>query len=335
MKKISLVIILALCALSARGQGVLNVRINEVLVVNQQSIVDDYGMHDSWVELFNTGYESVDVGGCWLAVRHADRFDAEGNKLISKYLIPRSGAGTAMPPLSYKVFYCEGTGTKGAFYTNFTLDGDVDMVLLYDASGREVISAFKMPVGYVPVADVSLGLVGHEEPESFIFPKVGAAERRTLTQDRYLDRIAAGLKHQPEVLERSTPGATNDVDAETPRHELFRRSDPYGIVMSAIAMIVVFGALILIFWVIKLFGKAMMARTSSRETKSIGEPVVDKKSRAGYSAEEVAAIGLALRLYQDDLHVEEAKVITINRVGRMYSPWNSKIYNISELPPKK
>ena len=80
---------MALCGLGVSAQGVLNVRINEVLVLNENDIVDDYGVRESWVELFNTGYERVNVGGCYLGIRYADRYDSDGNKLIKKYYILR------------------------------------------------------------------------------------------------------------------------------------------------------------------------------------------------------------------------------------------------------
>ena len=90
---------MALCGLGVSAQGVLNVRINEVLVLNENDIVDDYGVRESWVELFNTGYERVNVGGCYLGIRYADRYDADGNKLIKKYYIPRNNPATSIEPL--------------------------------------------------------------------------------------------------------------------------------------------------------------------------------------------------------------------------------------------
>ena len=53
MRKFCLLVVMALCGLGVSAQGVLNVRINEVLVLNENDIVDDYGVRESWVELFN------------------------------------------------------------------------------------------------------------------------------------------------------------------------------------------------------------------------------------------------------------------------------------------
>jgi Na+-transporting methylmalonyl-CoA/oxaloacetate decarboxylase gamma subunit len=344
MRKFLLTCIVTLICLPAFGQGVLNVRINEVLVENRENIIDGYGNHGAWIELFNSGYESVNIGSCYLAVRFADRFDENGNKLIKKYFIPNADPATSMSSLEYKLFFCEGTDTKGTFYTNFTLsEGKVDMVILYTSNGKDIISIFRLPDDYVPVPDVSWGLIGHEEPESFIFPQVSLKEKNEWKEagiahldDYYLDQLASRHKYQPRALQRATPGATNETMAEVPRDEVFRRNDPVGFVMTVIAMGVVFIALVLIFLVLKFFGKLMVSRSTRKEAKSMGVSKQSvKTATVSSNAEEVAAIGLALKMFQEDLHIQESTVITINRVGRIYSPWSSKIHGITQIPEKK
>lgn len=335
-----ILVVSTLCILgaaSAGAQGVLNVRVNEVLVINESNILDDYGTHQSWIEVFNTGFERVNIGGCFIGIRYANRYDADGNKQIKKYYIPKGDPNTQMSTHEYRVFFCEGNDTKGTYYTNFKLDDDtIDMVILYNSNGKDIISVFKFPDNYVPVADVSLGLIGHDEPESYIFPSFTRKENKELKGDAYLDELAARLKYHPQVMPKTTPNATNEVAVEVPKHELFRRSDPSGIVMTLTAMGVVFSALVLIFLVLKLFGKIMVSRTNKKEAVHSGVPVAETKSRTtNYTAEEVAAIGMALKMFQEDLHIKEATVITINRVGRMYSPWSSKIHGIRQVPDKK
>ena len=46
-----------------------------------------------------------------------------------------------------------------------------------------------------------------------------------------------------------------------------------------------------------------------------------------------AAIGMALYLYFNELHDEESNIITIKRAPKAYSPWNSKIYGVSNRLP--
>ena len=53
-KFFALLLLCALCGASAFAQGRKGVRINEVMVQNDSSYVDDYGMHHAWIELFNS-----------------------------------------------------------------------------------------------------------------------------------------------------------------------------------------------------------------------------------------------------------------------------------------
>lgn len=58
-------------------------------------------------------------------------------------------------------------------------------------------------------------------------------------------------------------------------------------------------------------------------------------SHEGISGEVNAAIATALFLYMDEMHDVEKKVMTINRVSKSYSPWNSKIYGLNNMYFKK
>jgi Na+-transporting methylmalonyl-CoA/oxaloacetate decarboxylase gamma subunit len=55
----------------------------------------------------------------------------------------------------------------------------------------------------------------------------------------------------------------------------------------------------------------------------------------GISGEVNAAIATALFLYMDEMHDVEKKVMTIKKVSKSYSPWNSKIYGLNNMYFKK
>ncbi len=48
-----------------------------------------------------------------------------------------------------------------------------------------------------------------------------------------------------------------------------------------------------------------------------------------------AAIGLALHLYFNELHDEESDIVTIKKIRKAYSPWSSKIYEVTQNWPKR
>ncbi|MDR1670916.1 MAG: OadG family protein [Alistipes sp.] len=123
--------------------------------------------------------------------------------------------------------------------------------------------------------------------------------------------------------------------AEIPKHELFRQRDPSGGVMAIIAMSVVFVALVLIFFFLKGFGAAMIRMHERREAKPAEAVVAKRKPASARVEEEMAAVALALKMFQEEQHIAESTVITINRASRVYSPWSSKIHGIPPMPIKK
>ncbi|MDL2289838.1 hypothetical protein LJB95_00345 [Paludibacteraceae bacterium OttesenSCG-928-F17] len=56
-----------------------------------------------------------------------------------------------------------------------------------------------------------------------------------------------------------------------------------------------------------------------------------KFDNGGNKANDVAAISLALHLFFNEAHDIESNVITIKRKEQRYSPWNLKIYGITNL----
>ncbi len=102
--------------------------------------------------------------------------------------------------------------------------------------------------------------------------------------------------------------------------------------MALIAISIVATALVLVSLVVKAFG-AIMVRIEGRKVKVVVEtPVPKKKPLVQQLDEQIAAIALAVKLYQEEQHINESTVITINRASRVYSPWSSKIHGITHLP---
>ncbi len=60
----------------------------------------------------------------------------------------------------------------------------------------------------------------------------------------------------------------------------------------------------------------------------------DEYEEKHLSAEESAAIAMALHLYYDEAHDKESEIITIKTAVRRYSPWNSKIYGLNNYLPR-
>lgn len=296
MKRILLIIIslFFVAGLSAQSTG--DIRINEVLVKNIDNYMDDYGHRSSWVELHNTGYSKIDIGDCYLVVHKKD------GESIS-YRIPAGDPATVMGPLGYSIFYCEGTGTKGTFYTNFTLENIAALELL-NASGKgEAID--RLEIDYdEQIPDVSVG---------------------------YMRQEGGGVNFIS--LPQTTPNATNDTEPIMPRSEQFQQLDPSGGMMAMIAVTVVLVVLAVLFLCFKMLGMYNVWLSRKKVAAVKPESVVDKKTKPyPHSGEEVAAIVMALNAYRELIHDQESNLITITKVARAYSPWSSKIYGLRETP---
>ena len=145
---------------------------------------------------------------------------------------------------------------------------------------------------------------------------------------------AAGVDPVWTELDATTPGAVNDVVEFESKAELFRQHDPKGFIMSITAMSVVFLALILLYLVFKQVGKSHVKRAKNKAAASAAVAATGSSGDAP-NGEIIAAIAIALKKYEEDLHDIESTVLTINRVAKAYSPWSSKIYSMVQAPERK
>ena len=157
--KYLLLIVSMLIVAKVSGQSIKDVRINEIQVYNTNGLMDEYGLYGSWIELFNTGYGRVNVGGCYLKVNGKE------------YHIPQGDSETVIHTRGYAVFYAGGISERGTFYTNFTLD-NTDFIEFYDID-HNLIDRFEFnPADMKP--DVSYGWIetGNGKEEMMNLPAI-------------------------------------------------------------------------------------------------------------------------------------------------------------------
>jgi hypothetical protein len=72
-----------------------------------------------------------------------------------------------------------------------------------------------------------------------------------------------------------------------------------------------------------------------RKKSNVELDVEDKSSVSTQESNEIyAAIAMAI-FSSTENHDEESGILTIERTANTYSPWNSKIYALKELPIRK
>ena len=97
--------------------------------------------------------------------------------------------------------------------------------------------------------------------------------------------------------------------------------------LAVIGYSVVFLALILLFLFFSILPK-FLTRNLRKKFQKEGSQEMAALAGTLVPGEVSAAIATAISLYLEELHDEETAILTIKKVGKSYSPWNSKIYNV-------
>ena len=307
MKKIHtgifLSLVLVLCA-SCGTEQESKLLLNEVLVDNRTNFQDDYGIHSPWIEIFNKSYGSSNLAGCYLM--HSSQ---PGDTAV--YFIPKGDVLTNIKPRQHALFWADGKPKRGTFHTNFMLEpGRDNWIGLYD-SGKKKLDEIVVPARLL-APDQSYARVDDASP---------AWEVKDESAEKYV-----------------TPSANNKTLDQNIKMEKFVRYDGVGIGMAITAILVVFTGLILLYLAFKGIGKISVRLRTLRAMKAKGVTDIEeaKEKMLGHAPGEIyAAISMALHEMQSDVHDVEETVLTITRVKRSYSPWNSKIYTLRETPHKK
>lgn len=292
---------MAVVCLGLNAQRATSLKINEVLVTNEQNYQDDYGLHNAWIEIFNTSFASVNIEGCYLT-------NDKDNP--TKYPIPKGDVLTLIKPRQHILFWADGMPNRGTFHVSFTLDPSKEnYIALYDSNGKTLIDEITVPAGML--ADQSYA---REEDGSANWVIKGGGEHSYVT-----------------------PSTNNMTLDKNEKIENFKKHDADGFGMAIIAMSVVFIGLILLYVSFKIVGNIAVKLGKRNAMKAIG--ITDKveakeKNLGSHSGEEPPLLQWHLHEFMNDAHDVEDMILTINKVKRTYSPWSSKIYTLRQTPKR-
>lgn len=279
--------------------------INEVLMTNEANFQDDYGMHNAWIELFNKSYGNYNVANHMLKYS-----DTPGD--TATYYIPKGDVQTLIPPRQHLLFWADNQPSRGTFHVNFALNAEKNVWIGIFDGGNKLIDEIKIPAGTL-LADQSYALVNDGN-------KLKGWEVRGLGTGKFV-----------------TPSTNNFTLDKNEKTAKFQEQDKSGIGMTISAMAVVFTCLLLLYIIFRTIGKVMtwMAQRRAGASQGLSEEEMKEKMAKGATPGAVfAAIALAMHEMQEDVHDFEDTILTIHQVERRYSPWNSKIYSLRDLPKK-
>jgi Na+-transporting methylmalonyl-CoA/oxaloacetate decarboxylase gamma subunit len=144
-KRLVILSVLLCSPLVMRAQSATDLRINELLVINDSNYVDGFGKHSPWIEIFNTAYNSVNIGGLYLT-------NDMNNPTM--YRIPKGHSLTLVPSRGYVVFFADNNPTNGVLHLNFDLR-ESSLVALFDSNGKTLIDSVHLSKGHR--SDISYG----------------------------------------------------------------------------------------------------------------------------------------------------------------------------------
>jgi hypothetical protein len=181
-----MVILLVVNVKNSWSQSAADLRFNEVLILNDSLNVDDYGQHSSWIEIFNSSFSNVDIGGCFLT-------DDPENP--TKYWIPTGVPSTLIPPRCFVLFWADGKPSRGIYHLNFELR-DAKTIALYDASGRTLIDQLDLNVPQQ--SNHSYGRINENTEDWQILEKITPAatndySRKASSGEKFVEMDPSGI----------------------------------------------------------------------------------------------------------------------------------------------
>jgi Na+-transporting methylmalonyl-CoA/oxaloacetate decarboxylase gamma subunit len=301
MKKYIILPLLAalICVFGADAQSRRSLRINEVMVQNESSIIDDYGQHHAWIELFNSNFAPLEISSVYIT---NDRNNP------TKYPVPLGDVKTHIEKRQHVVFFADGEPAKGTFHLNFTLEPGVEnWIGVYDADGKTLIDEVTIP----------------------------ASVATDQTWARSVDGKGEWTLHTGLDGDHITPSSANVIRDSNHKIEEFATRDSHGFAMTLMSMCIVFSALLCLCLCFYAIGQIGGAVSRFNKKRALGNQASDTDKVVEHdSGEEIAAIVMALHEHLN-AHDRENTILTINKVKRAYSPWSSKIYSLRQVPQRR
>ncbi len=315
------------------AQGAKNIRLNEVLTNNTQSIMDEYGKREAWIELANTSFTTYNVRGMYLTTDRSvlDRQMSAPERISRMSIIPNGDERTQIGARQHLLLYANSRPSEGKLHLTLPVPvSEPVWIALYNGNGVELIDSVTVPA--------------LSENQSFAF---------------------MNGKWTVKAAEHVTPGIENFIEASETKIEKFKREDPYGFAMAIMAMGIVFSCLALLWIFFTIFG-AIMNHLETAKKVAHQQPIkpitktVEKTIEIGHRTSNVlqegfdkkgvdievymAVIGMALQQYEDDVHDVESGVITIkpkdtewddeySQMTHLHDPFIPSDHRYPNIPP--
>ena len=120
-----------------------HLHINELMAANRQTVADEYGEFDDWVEIYNSSDSTIRLEGLYLS---------DDMREPTKWQI----RGIEIAPKGYQLFWLDGDQAQGIGHAGFNLSASGEGIGIFDTDENENAVIDWISFG-VQVEDVSLG----------------------------------------------------------------------------------------------------------------------------------------------------------------------------------
>lgn len=325
MKRITILsgLLLVFAALPVMAQMDASIKLNEVMTDNENSLIDEYGARNAWVEIANISHSTYNVRGMYVTTDRSvlDKKMSVPERISRMSKIPNGDVRTNLSGQQLIVFQLGSQPAQGSLHLSAQVrTGEPTWIALYNGNATQLIDSVTVPA---------------------------------LAADQSFARVADnGNARDWEVksADRVTPGIQNQTVVSESKVEKFKREDPHGFGMALMAMSIVFGCLALLWLTFTLFGMLMRHAETARKvanhqpikpiTKTV-EKTLEVGHKTGIILQEglktkgidkevyMAVIGMALKQYEDDVHDVESGVITIKQ--KASSSWNDEFHQMTQF----
>lgn len=139
--------------------------INEFLASNDAGITDEYGEYDDWIELYNAGNDTVDIGGYYITDDSSD---------TTQFQIPTGNDSTKIAPGQFLLLWADKESEQGVLHVEIKLSANGEEIFLYEPDGTTLVDSITFGA---QATDVSYGrsIDGGTSWETFANPTPAAS----------------------------------------------------------------------------------------------------------------------------------------------------------------
>lgn len=302
------------------GQMHKSIKLNEVMTYNTASLQDEYGQHETWVEIANISYSTYNIRGMFLTT---DRSVLDPNMSVPERMkrmsiITNEDERTSLSARQHLLLYCNSNPAKGSLHLSVKIDPKKPTwIALYNGNANDLV-------------------------DSVTVPALGANQSYARQED-------GSPVWQVKPADAVTPGLSNYIKVNETKVAKLKREDPHGFGITVLAMGIVFFCLALLFVFFTVFGIFMRHRATAKKvanlqplkagmktveiTKEIGHKtnviLQDGLKSRGIDKEiYIAVIAMSLKQYQENVHDVESGVITIKPKD---TDWNDEHFQMTQF----